>query len=106
MRGRHITTKVDVWAVGILLFVLVYKEPPFDGVSDRNAIATANVRYPHANVDTTLLALMRSCLSENPDDRPTAEDIRKLAAAALNHEDVLTSDVLKDCKRRSIKSRM
>lgn len=69
--------KQDVWAVGVLLFTLIFKENPFLQVDE---ILDAKVNFPtHTEVSDLCVDLIKMILVEEPNDRPEIEEI-------LNHE--------------------
>ncbi|KAK9254161.1 kinase-like domain-containing protein [Lipomyces tetrasporus] len=61
----------DVWAAGILLYTIMYKENPF---YDSNEILNAELRIPY-NMSDASEALMRRMLKRNVAARPTMEDV-------------------------------
>ena len=92
--------KVDIWAIGITIFYLVYKELPYEKGSKeeikynivhedipfrRNNFITNFSYYDGSiklkNIDsneiksTILFSLMRDCLEKNPDLRPTIDQL-------------------------------
>ncbi|KAI9183689.1 Ark- serine/threonine protein kinase [Blastocladiella emersonii ATCC 22665] len=69
--GRGINEKVDVWALGVMLYKLCYYTTPFEkeGV---NAIMNARYRIPaEPPFSGDLIATIRWCLLEDPARRPT-----------------------------------
>ncbi|KAG5463207.1 MAG: kinase-like domain-containing protein, partial [Olpidium bornovanus] len=65
----------DIWAMGILLYTLVYKENPFYNVDE---IISGSLRVPFV-VSAANLNLIRSILNRDPEKRPTI-------VAILEHE--------------------
>lgn len=69
--------KQDIWAIGVLLFTLIFKENPFLQVDE---ILEAKVNFPtHTEVSDSCIELIKMILVEEPNDRPEIEEI-------LNHE--------------------
>jgi serine/threonine protein kinase len=59
----------DVWALGVLLYTLTFKEVPFRSTSD---ILEGRLRLPF-EPDPQIVAIIRATLSPDPISRPTAE---------------------------------
>ncbi|KAK9475691.1 kinase-like domain-containing protein [Lipomyces japonicus] len=63
--------KQDVWALGILLYTIIYKENPF---YDSNEIINSELRVPYVLSDQSL-ALIRKMIDRNVDSRPTVDQV-------------------------------
>lgn len=61
----------DVWALGILLYTLSYKDNPFHSIED---ILKAELTPPH-ELSAELMDLIRMILRRLPEDRPTVQGI-------------------------------
>ncbi len=82
--GKGLTTAVDVWAVGVILFELLAGGPPFGGADVGSVLRKVAeepappVRTFRPDVPRDLESIVTRCLEKRPDDRyPSA-----LAAAA------------------------
>jgi hypothetical protein len=82
LRGKKATPKSDIYSLGATLYQAAVGEPPFTG-STPIEIASQHVskrplppRERGADVSGNLEALILDCLAKNPDDRPTAEEVR------------------------------
>ncbi|GBM11803.1 Cyclin-G-associated kinase [Araneus ventricosus] len=72
-----INQAMDVWALGCILFVLCFKEHPFED-SAKLRILNANYTIPAHITDYEVLHdLIRGSLQINPIDRPSVNDILK-----------------------------
>src|SRR5215211_621101 len=87
LRGKKATPKSDIYSLGATLYQAAVGEPPFTGDTPIE-IASQHVsktpvppRERGADVSGNLEALILGCLAKNPDDRPSAEEVRTTAAA-------------------------
>ncbi|MFD3735948.1 serine/threonine-protein kinase [Streptomyces sp. NPDC058632] len=77
--GRPQTSAVDVYGAGILLYELVTGHPPFSGGSALEVLhqhLSAEPRRP-STVPDPLWTVMERCLSKNPEQRPSAENLAR-----------------------------
>jgi hypothetical protein len=73
--GLEIDTRVDIWALGCVLFSLAYNKHPFPEAAGV-AILSSNYKVPSSPFrPQAMVTLIRSCMSPKPDQRPTASSI-------------------------------
>lgn len=82
IRGSY-DERCDIWAIGVITFLLLSGDPPFGGCGGpepllqvRSNILSGNFRFEPeeiwANVSTLARDFIRDMLKTNPSDRPTA----------------------------------
>lgn len=78
--GReHVPEESDMWACGVMLFVLLSYQMPFQGATGRQILRAVRTTEPHfapavwSNVSAATKALVKDLLNKNAADRPTAE---------------------------------
>ena len=84
--GTKFSTKCDIWALGIILYQIIYHCIPFASVpggklAKIKAMGSLDhpVEFPEVdNLDPELLDTMKRCLDKNPEHRATVEEL-------LNH---------------------
>jgi len=74
-KGYRINQKVDIWALGCIMYTLMYHKPPFE---DGQKLAQINGKYrmlsdPHYS--DYCKSLLRAMLELDPDRRPSAQQI-------------------------------
>ncbi|MFD5556518.1 protein kinase [Streptomyces sp. NPDC127068] len=77
--GRPQTSAVDIYGAGILLYELVTGRPPFSGGSALEVLhqhLSAEPRRP-SHVPEPLWTVIERCLSKNPEQRPSAENLAR-----------------------------
>ncbi|WP_030943425.1 serine/threonine-protein kinase [Streptomyces sp. NRRL S-646] len=75
--GRPQTSAVDIYGAGILMYELVTGRPPFGGGSALEVLhqhLSAEPRRP-STIPDPLWTVIERCLSKNPDERPSAENL-------------------------------
>ncbi len=103
LQGHEVTPKSDVYSFGATLYQAATGEPPFTGHTPIE-IASQHVskdptppRERGADVGRNMEALILRCLAKDPEDRPTAEEVRSkleaeiLLAGATQPRDPLTT---------------
>ncbi len=89
LRGQKTTPKSDVYSLGVTLYQAATGEPPFLGgtpleIASQHVSKTATPpRERGADVSKDLEALILACLAKNPDERPTAEEMRSRLEAEV-----------------------
>jgi len=72
---QPIDTRVDVWALGCVLFSLAYNRHPFPEAAGV-AILAANYKVPSSPPrPQAIITLIRACLAPRPEQRPTADAV-------------------------------
>ncbi|MGW0468429.1 serine/threonine-protein kinase [Streptomyces sp. NPDC003027] len=77
--GRPQTSAVDIYGAGILLYELVTGRPPFAGGTALEVLhrhLSEDPRRP-STVPGPLWTVIERCLSKNPDQRPSAENLAR-----------------------------
>eukprot|EP00750_Incisomonas_marina_P020956 INCI4118.2.p1 GENE.INCI4118.2~~INCI4118.2.p1 ORF type:complete len:445 (+),score=88.84 INCI4118.2:496-1830(+) len=75
------TKKVDVWSIGVILYILLSAVPPYDPQIGSAELARRSIRFPQpqfAGVSSEAKDLILQCLDTNVETRPTAVQV-------LNH---------------------
>ncbi len=78
----------DVWGLGACLFYCLAGGAPFEGESDVNIVKKLLTEPPRRlselapDAPAELVELCTRCLAKTPDERPTAEEIPEILAAA------------------------
>lgn len=74
-------TKVDVWGLGLMLYILIYGGNPFMQINDNETLTKildcSFTTPPKSNVDDNVIELLRSLIKRNPDTRLQIESIFK-----------------------------
>jgi AP2-associated kinase len=101
--GFPINEKVDVWMLGCVLFVLLYKTHPFlEG--QKSTIINAHYYFPATGIYSEKIDdLIRLMLTQNPKDRPSCSEVLKILNNWSTAEIKLTSETL-EIKKKQKKS--
>lgn len=106
----EVTEKVDVWALGCVLYSLAYFVHPF-AQSTNLGILGARYKIPDTpRYSKTLLNLIKYCLEIEVEDRVSSSEIHKLVKTAMKGESVGTKkkkkkDATKHEKKKKKKSK-
>ncbi|CAM9129504.1 unnamed protein product [Scytosiphon promiscuus] len=72
---RELTEKVDVWALGCVLYAVCYLKNPFQDAGNLG-ILNARIRIPDdSKFSVGLTDLIRRCLTPSPTHRPSASEV-------------------------------
>jgi len=85
LQGEKVTPKSDIYSLGATLYQAATGKPPFSGTPI--SVANQHVSKPppsprelNAAIGGELEDLILACLAKDPDDRPTAEELRSRLA--------------------------
>uniref|UniRef100_A0A6B2L5F3 non-specific serine/threonine protein kinase n=1 Tax=Arcella intermedia TaxID=1963864 RepID=A0A6B2L5F3_9EUKA len=84
LQEKWIDEKVDIWALGCLLYKMLYGVTPFEGAS--------KLKIMNAQIDLSLTkfsnvnALIKFMLNSDPYERPDIDDVMEKTAKLLNFE--------------------
>lgn len=78
--AQEYSNKVDVWSLGVIMFVMIYCKYPFNGDSLSQIfdnIMSGKLDFPSESIQTSQEAqhLLRELLEVNPEKRPCAKDV-------------------------------
>ncbi|KND92180.1 Serine/threonine-protein kinase ppk30 [Tolypocladium ophioglossoides CBS 100239] len=91
-RKLPLNEKLDIWALGVLLYKLCYYTTPFED-QGQLAILNASFKYPnHPVFSDRIKKLIGSMLRENMEERPTIFQVLK-EACAMQGRDVPVQDI-------------
>jgi eukaryotic-like serine/threonine-protein kinase len=91
LQGQWVTPKSDIYSLGTTLYQAAAGEPPFVGrtpleiASQHISTRPTPPRSRGAEISGNLEALILSCLAKEPDDRPTAEELRSQLDAQIHN---------------------
>lgn len=81
-RTGNVLFAADVWAVGVICFILVTGQPPFNGKNNNRIflnIVKQSVKFPkHAKLSEQLRSFILTLLNKDPLQRPSAAEALKL----------------------------
>ena len=105
-KSFKITKKADVWALGIILFQIVYGFLPFHQVPGGKMSkirAVSSLLHPvefdeMENLDPELLDTMKRCLEKDPSKRATIEELLMHPYLQPQHKKVSNSKMCNNCK--------
>lgn len=79
------TAESDIWAFGATLYEILTGEVPFGEEGGKNQINNKQVKN-NKQINSDIQKLINSCLAVNPQERPTARQIVKIAESHLIHK--------------------
>eukprot|EP00767_Chilomastix_cuspidata_P001369 gnl/Chilomastix_cuspidata/1482.p1 GENE.gnl/Chilomastix_cuspidata/1482~~gnl/Chilomastix_cuspidata/1482.p1 ORF type:complete len:357 (-),score=113.49 gnl/Chilomastix_cuspidata/1482:430-1500(-) len=104
---RGYTEKVDVWALGCVLYELVMQKPPFVAATQDLLYRSITVNDPFDGVEprceAELWEIIVACLKKDPRERPSTRDLTKQLRALEKTEIARIRALIK--KRRSERKR-
>jgi hypothetical protein len=81
-QAKNYTEKVDVFSFGLLMWELITKKKPFQGLDDREIAIEISVNQTRPPIPpgcpVVFEKLMRACWTQDPKDRPTFEYIHRI----------------------------
>ena len=78
LEGIGYNESVDVWAIGIILFMLLTKKYPYDGVSRQDIfddIREKTIHYSKLGLERKEIKLLKALLQKDPEERIEVEEI-------------------------------
>ena len=85
-RGEEVGLKVDVWALGCILFALCLREHPFPAESTLQILNAKYTIPPGSPYSESVHDLIRAMLTPEPSLRPSASDVLRAELEALQLE--------------------
>ncbi|XP_072048636.1 tyrosine-protein kinase receptor Tie-1-like [Amphiura filiformis] len=102
------TTKSDVWSFGILLWeIATFGGTPYSDIDTKNIsrYLRSGYRMPNPNCGEDMYTLMSSCWLEDPDARPSFQDIvNVLNSMAEQRQIYLSTHYYENFKHAAIRS--
>lgn len=100
--SKHkVNEKVDIWALGCILYTLIYKRHPFQD-SQKLTIINAHYYCPEVNYSEKMIDLIRVMLSPNPEKRPEIKKILQILQNWNNIENIELSKEVQEIKAKHL----
>lgn len=76
IKNRKKTSKVDVWAIGCMLYRLLFGKKPFTGKNWQNNLVNSEYKIPsgYENIDPKIIDLLCNCFTSIADKRISIEE--------------------------------
>jgi len=71
----RVNYKVDIWALGVILYAMAYNKMPFGQDCAKAAILEGNVKIPKSRQPKRMGKLVKVMLHKRPEKRPSCEEI-------------------------------
>ncbi|HTB72785.1 MAG TPA: serine/threonine-protein kinase [Polyangiaceae bacterium] len=102
--GRRVADRADVYAVGVILFLMLTGRLPFEEITRRAPLRGAlrdapDVRSFQAEAPAELADLVARCLERDPEDRPSARELARELSTFADREGVGSLDTLERAGR-------
>ncbi|KAK2948432.1 putative Serine/threonine-protein kinase, active site [Blattamonas nauphoetae] len=96
----QLTLKMDAYALGIVMFEILFQHDPYEGISQKQIMASilngnpirptipSEEEYNKLGIPTEIVALMQECWDEIPENRPALDDmLEQLEGMLVNPSD-------------------
>ena len=102
-RHEQYNDRVDIYALGMIMFYLFHGEPPFAGMPPIEAAKAAALRNLRPVISPKLPAVLRqlisACWHPNPATRPAAREVSDTLEALFPQADTVVEDLIGEgCK--------
>ena len=102
--GRRVADRADVYAVGIILFLMLTGHLPIEEITHRAPLRAVlrdvpDVRSLHAEAPAAMADLVARCLERDPELRPCARELARELATFADGEGVGSLETLERARR-------
>ena len=104
MRKEYVPAKVDVWALGVVLFVMLSGTFPFKGITDKDLFSSIREGLKEIPdvIPISAKLLISKMMAFNPNKRPAASDILKDSWLCEKNTNLSTTEkICKMCRSPS-----